>query len=157
MSEVTVVRNDCTDGGGASKRSRGFTLIELLVVLIIIGMLVAVAWPAYRSQVQRAHRAQAAASLLQAQQFMERFCSVQGSYLMPDGSPPALPSDLQAVRSDERVLYRLRIERADGSAYQLRAEPEGPMLGDVCGALSLDHAHMRGRSGTGPSVHECWR
>lgn len=135
----------------------GFTLVELLVVLLIMGLLVAVVSPVYRLQVQRAHRAQAAAALLQAQQFMERLYSVQGSYVMPDGSLPTLPTDLQVVRSDERLLYRLRLDRADSGTYFLRAEPEEPMSGDPCGALTLDHTHLRGRSGSGASVYECWR
>ena len=138
-------------------RCRGFSLIELLTVLLIVGLLAAVAWPSYRSHVQRAQRAQAAAALLQAQQFMERLYSVQGSYVLVGGSKPQLPAGLQAVSSSDQVIYRLQIESADAVSYRLRADPQGTMLGDACGALTLAHTGLKGRTGTGPSVPDCWR
>ncbi len=135
----------------------GFTLIELLVVLVIIGLLVAVAAPTYRAHMQRAYRAQAAAALLQAQQFMERLYSVQGSYLGPGDSLPELPVALQTVASDGREIYRLKVDRADASGYRLRAEPQGIARDDPCGDLTLDHTSLKDRTGLGPSVQECWR
>ncbi len=137
--------------------TRGFTLIELLVVLVIIGLLVAVAAPTYQSHVQRAQRAQAAAALLQAQQFMERLYSVQGTYRGASGSLPELPAALQAVASEGREIYRLKIDRADATGYRLRAEPQGTARQDPCGDLTLDHTSLKGRTGSGPSVQECWR
>ena len=142
---------------GALRVSRGFSLIELLTVLLIVGLLASLAWPSYRGYLQRSHRAQAAAALLQAQQFMERLYSVQGSYLGPGDSLPELPVALQTVASDGREIYRLKRDRADARGYRLRAEPQGIARDDPCGDLTLDHTSLKDRTGLGPSVQECWR
>lgn len=136
---------------------QGMSLIELLTVLLIVGLLAALAWPSYRSQLQRSHRAQAAVALLQAQQFMERFYSVQGSYLSAAGQKPSLPAALQSVVVDGQTLYAVQIEQVDAVSYQLRAEPQGAMRSDACAALTLSHTGLKGRSGTAATVQECWR
>ena len=43
------------------KKNRGFTLIEILIVLVIIGILAAIAVPAYNSQLRKGTRAAAQA------------------------------------------------------------------------------------------------
>lgn len=140
----------------ARRRTRGFTLMEMLAVMLIIGLLLALAMPSYRGHLQRAQRAQAAAALLQAQQFMERIYSVQGTY-QPDGLMPTLPAALQSVSSEGRELYRLSVERADASTYRLQAQPQAALGEEPCGTLTLDHLSVKGRSGSGATVQECWR
>ena len=137
--------------------ARGFSLVELLTVLLIVGLLSSVAWPSYRAHVQRAQRSQAAAALMQAQQFMERHYSLQGSFLGAAGASVQLPAALQSVSSDLQVIYRLQIEQSDAVSYRLRADPEGAMQDDACGALTLDHLSQKGRTGGGPTVQDCWR
>jgi len=138
-------------------RAQGFSLMELLTVLLIVGLLSSVAWPSYRAHVQRAQRTQAAAMLMQAQQFMERHYSLQGSFLAAAGAKLQLPAALQSVSSDAQVIYRLQIEHSDALSYRLRADPEGAMQADACGALTLDHLSQKGRTGSGPTAQDCWR
>ena len=65
---------------------RGFTLIELMVAVVVVGILAAVAYPAFTSQIQRSRRADATAALTGVIQAQERYRSNHGSYSADLGS-----------------------------------------------------------------------
>lgn len=62
------------------KRLPGFTLIELMVVIAIIGILLALALPAYQSYVAKGKRVRVQSELLQHAQILERTYTRQGNY-----------------------------------------------------------------------------
>ena len=75
---------------------KGFTLIELLVVILIIGILAAIALPAFLSQRGKAQDTDAKSKARTAQTAFETMYTDQQTYNAPGGGNAAA-SDLQAV------------------------------------------------------------
>lgn len=61
--------------------SMGFTLIELMIVVAVVGILAAVAYPAYTDSVLKGRRAQGRAAVAQLIQQQERYITQQNCYL----------------------------------------------------------------------------
>lgn len=56
-----------------SRKQPGFTLIELMVTVVIVGILAAVAYPAYLNQIKKSRRAAAQAHLMDIAQRQQEY------------------------------------------------------------------------------------
>ena len=150
-----------TRGEGAALRSvtpRGFTLIEMLIVVAIMAVLAAVAMANYQPYIQRGHRAQARAGLLQAAQWMERVATANGVYPEATLTSTPLPVSLSTTAGPR---YILSLKTSTPAAYTLLATPQGAQLSDRCATLTLDHTGVRGMTtggtaGSADAIAECW-
>jgi type IV pilus assembly protein PilA len=75
----------------ANEREGGFTLIELMIVVAIIGILAAVAVPAYARFVERARLTEMAVMLGHWGKELHRWAAIEGRY--PDDSHVILPPE----------------------------------------------------------------
>ena len=63
-----------------SKKSAGFTLIELVIAIVIVGIITAIAMPAYSNYVRQSRRTDAKSALLDLASLEERYFSTANTY-----------------------------------------------------------------------------
>ncbi len=141
-------------------RQFGFTLIELMIVIAIMGILAAIALPAYQEYLRKGKRAEVKATLLEAAQALERHYSLNSTYLNADDSGLAAVFPTQSPQSGS-ANYTIAAEGTPTrSTYVLRATRAGSMAGDLCGDFQIDHANNQTLNQTGiqntMSLEACW-
>jgi type IV pilus assembly protein PilE len=140
----------------ASGAVLGFTLIELMIVVAIIGVLAAVALPAYQQSVRSGGRAEAQSLLLQVAANQERFYSDNNSY-SANADPLAAPA--VATITSEAGLYQVAVAACAGGAiancFIATATPQGNQAADSCTTLTITSTGLKGA--TGDTVGNCWR
>ena len=134
----------------------GFTLVELLIVMIVVGILMAIAFPSYSEYVRRSHRANARAALQQAAQWMERMATAQGRY------PTTLNQNYSKVEGGRyQVVLDSSYPRSNPGGFRLEARrlPAGN-ANDKCGDLRLTNTGFRDVINQPPraniSADACW-
>lgn len=137
-----------------NSNASGFTLIELMIAVAIVGIIAAIAMPAYQNYVMQSNRAVAKAILHENAQFMERFYTENNRYDQDMGGNAVAIPVIQSPRTGA-VQYNITLQAVANATFTLQAVPDagGSMAGDACGTLTLTNTGLQGAAGT---IAECW-
>ncbi len=134
---------------------RGFTLIELLIAIVIVGVLAAIAVPAYGNYIVEARRADAKQELAQLANIMENCRSMNQTYVNCLGAAGNAVTDLNgALGNDVRIYYVAAASTVvTANNYVLVLTAQGSQTRDVavCHNIGIDSTGVR-FSGTAPGA-----
>ncbi len=130
--------------------ARGFTLVELCVVLALAGLMVAVAWPSYQSQLQRGRRADAVAALMRVQIAQESHHAHHGLYATQLNVLKGA-----AAHVSGQGLYDIELS-GGGDRYEARARARAGSAAASDSTCAVLHLQVRdGLTEYAPSAR-CW-
>ncbi|MBL6906924.1 MAG: type IV pilin protein [Luminiphilus sp.] len=132
-----------------SDNVRGMTLIELLIVVAIVGILAAIAGPAWNDQVIKSRRADARNTLLAAQIEQEQYRANNLTYAT---SMSAM--GMGSFDSTTRDYYRVEVVSADATSFLITATPNGNQANDsTCNVFAV---RQTGPEHSGYAALSCW-
>jgi len=151
-------------------KSHGFTIIELMIVVVVIGVIAAIAIPAYSDYVTRARRADAKKAILALQLAQEKLRANCVFYAQNIGNSNNCGVNSGATTvlgstSSPDGYYNLTVQAgsASSTAYTLVAVPTGSQNDPECLNFELEVSgalEFKTNTGTVADANEiatCWQ
>ena len=110
---------------------RGFTLIEVIMVVVVVGILAAIAMPAYQGQVRKGHRSAAQAQMLDIANREQQYLLANRTYAEVDDLNFTLPPEVA-----ERYDWDIDVGTGTVPSYTIEFTAKGAQTAD--GDLTLD-------------------
>jgi type IV pilus assembly protein PilE len=136
----------------------GFTLIELMIVVLVIGILAAVAVPAYQNYVTRAARTKATQGLMNLAGLEERFFYSNNTYTKTLSDLGITDNPYCVEKCSDSRYYTVTIPSASSTDYTLQAVPGGAQATQdtSCGTLKLNRAGQKSATLDSANTKRCW-
>ncbi len=133
---------------------KGFSLIEIMVVIVIISILTSIAAVSYRAYIVKARRTAAQEDLMQFQQRMEEYFSLNHTYGTGEKCAEVFPKN----GPESGAFYELTCDLVSG--YRLVATAQGTQntSDGECTVMYLYRNGTRGggKTVTSGSANACW-
>jgi type IV pilus assembly protein PilE len=159
--KITMQRFSIRTIQHAATKSTGFSLIEMMIVVLVVAILVAIALPAYQTQMQESRRTSAKTGLLDVASREEKYFSTNNVYtgsFINLGYPASATSTILTVPNSSAGYYNITIAltgATTGADFTATATPISTQTTDVCDKFTITDLGVQGNSG-GTQTTGCW-